>query len=164
LRTWPDLTTAPGNETVRVISAKVEAEAGHDPEYWSVDTPLVLTFRIFNCRPDLPLYFNFHLYNQEGTCVFNTASPRAEHPYGEVEATCRIPANLLNDAKYTVRFMTHYRGTFGVIVDDAVVFEIHDAGRQGNDYYDYDKWTGVIRPRLEWTVREVGQSVVQGGQ
>lgn len=158
-RRWADLQSAPGNETVRVLAARVEPEAGHDPSFWSVETPLVVTFRIFNYRPDLPLYFNFHLYNKEGTCVFNTASRREPHPFGEVEARCRIPANFLNDDTYSVKFMTHYRGTFGVIVDDALVFEIGDVGREGSDYYDYGKWTGVTRPKLDWTTRDLGQPV-----
>ncbi len=153
---WEALETAPGNETVRVLSARVEAQPGYASSFWSVDTPLLLTFRIFNHRPDLPLYFNFHLYNKEGVCVFNTASKRDRHPHGVVEAACRIPGNFLNDDTYSVRFMTHYRGTFGVVVDDAVVFEIGDSGREGSDYYDYGKWTGVTRPKLDWTVTELG--------
>ena len=148
---WTDLASAPGNETVRVVYAGIQAEAGHDPNYWTVETALKLTFRIFNYRADLPMYFNFHLYNQQGVCVFNTASGRHTHGYGEVEGICMIPANLLNDDRYTVTLMAHYRGTFGVIVDDALVFEINDVGREGLDYYG--KWSGVVRPKLEWQIR-----------
>jgi lipopolysaccharide transport system ATP-binding protein len=154
-RHWEDLASAPGNETVRVVSARVQAEAGHDAQYWTVETPLELTFRIFNFRQDLPLYLNFHVYNQQGVCVFNTASTRAVQPRGIVEGRCRIPGNLLNDDTYSVKFMAHYRGTFGVIVDDALVFEINDIGRDGIDYYG--KWSGVTRPRLDWQVRWVAE-------
>lgn len=153
---WDDLAKAPGNDTVRAMYASVESEGGEDPDFWTVATPLLLTFRIFNYRPDLPLYFNFIVYNHEGVCVFNTASMRAQQPYGVVEARCRIPGNFLNDATYTVRFMTHYRGTFGVVVEDALVFEINDTGREGSDYYDYGKWSGITRPKLDWTVQAVG--------
>ena len=52
--------------------------------------------------------------------------------------------------------MAHFRGTFGAIVDDALVFEINDAGREGQAYYDYGKWAGVIRPKLEWSIRPLG--------
>ncbi|HSQ74485.1 MAG TPA: ABC transporter ATP-binding protein, partial [Bacteroidota bacterium] len=123
--------------------------------YWTVETPLRVTFRIFNYRPDLPLYLNFHLYNQDGVCVFNTASDRRAHGFGEVEGTCLIPPNLLNDSTYTVTFMAHYRGTPGAAVEDALVFEIHDVGRQGIDYYG--KWIGATRPQLDWRVRQIGQ-------
>lgn len=156
---WEDLATAPGNETVRVLSARIEAAPGSQSAFWSVETPLVLRFRVFNYRPELPLYFNFHLYNKEGICVFNTASKRQQHPYGVIEASCLIPADFLNDDTYSVKFMVHYRGTFGVILDDAVVFEVGDVGREGSDYYDYGKWTGVTRPKLEWSTRDLGTEV-----
>jgi lipopolysaccharide transport system ATP-binding protein len=151
---WTDLISAPGNETVRVVYAGIQAETGHDPHYWTVETPLTLTFRIFNHRPDLPLYLNFHVYNQQGVCVFNTVSERGLQPRGIVEGVCRIPGNLLNDDTYSVKFMAHFRGTFGVIVDDALVFEINDIGREGIDYYG--KWSGVTRPKLEWKIRSLG--------
>ncbi len=156
---WSDLGTAPGNETVRLAYARAEAADGEDPSYWTVDTPLALTFRIFNYRPDLPLYFNFQLYNQEGVCVFNTASKRDKHAYGLVEGQCLIPGHLLNDNTYSVTFMAHFRGTFGVVVQDALVFEIHDIGRDGIDYYG--KWSGITRPKLDWSVREIGPGVAR---
>lgn len=156
---WEDLATAPGNETVRVLYAAIQAEPGHDPSYWTVETPLQLTFRIFNFRPDLPLYLNFHVYNQQGVCVFNTASMRGTQPRGIVEGVCRIPGNLLNDDIYNVKFMAHFRGTYGVVVDEALVFEIHDIGREGIDYYG--KWSGVTRPKLEWEVRSLGQEAAE---
>jgi lipopolysaccharide transport system ATP-binding protein len=155
-RRWDDLSAAPGNETVRVLYARVEALPGHDPSYWTVATPLKMTFRFHNYRPDLPLYLNFQLYNRDGICIFNTASARARYPAGIVEGTCLVPGNFLNDSTYSVTFQVHYRGTFGVIVEDAVVFEINDAGReaQGSDYYG--KWTGATRPKLEWQVQPLG--------
>ena len=149
---WDDLAGAPGNETVRVVYAGIQAEDGYDPNYWTVETPLRATFRVFNQRPDLPMYVNFHLYNQQGICVFDSASARGEQPHGIVEASCRIPGNLLNDDTFSIRFMAHYRGTFGVIVDDALVFEINDAGREGTENYDYGKWAGIVRPRLDWRI------------
>jgi lipopolysaccharide transport system ATP-binding protein len=156
-RQWIDLASAPGNETVRVVYAGIQPDDGHDPNYWTVETPLRLTFRIFNQRADLPLYLNFQLYNQDGVCVFNTASERRAHARGEVEGTCWLPSNLLNDGTYTVTFMAHYQGTPGASVEDALVFEINDVGRQGIDYYG--KWIGVTRPSLEWVVREAAGSI-----
>ncbi len=55
-RRWDDMSTAPGNETVRMLAAEVRAAPGHDPNYWTVETPLELAFRIRNQRPDVPLY------------------------------------------------------------------------------------------------------------
>lgn len=156
-RKWDDLKTAPGNETVRMVSASVAPASGYDPNLWTVETPLVLTFRIFNYRPDLPLYFNFHLYNREGICVFNTASKRALFGLGILEGNCKIPGNFLNDNTYVVTFMAHYRGTYGVSVEDVLVFEINDTGREGSDYHEYSKWIGITRPMLDWSIRHAGE-------
>jgi lipopolysaccharide transport system ATP-binding protein len=152
---WDDPKTAPGNETVRVVYAAVEAEPGHNADYWTVETPLKLTFRFINYRPDLPLYLNFQVYNQDGVCIFNTASPREQYPSGTVEGTCNVPGDFLNNSSYTVTFQVHYRGTFGVIVEDALVFEINDVGREGQTYHDYGKWSGATRPKLDWKVRAI---------
>jgi hypothetical protein len=72
-----------------------------------------------------------------------------------VEAVCRIPGRLLNDNTYTVTFMANYRGTTGIMMEDALVFDIHDVGREGLD--DYGKWIGATRPKLDWTVRAIGE-------
>ncbi|HSR30727.1 MAG TPA: polysaccharide ABC transporter ATP-binding protein, partial [Anaerolineae bacterium] len=85
---WDATSTAPGNETVRVLLAEVRAAPGHEPDYWTVETPLVLRFLILNLRPDVPLYFNFQLYNKEGVYIFNTASRMQRHPRGIVEGLC----------------------------------------------------------------------------
>lgn len=151
---WDDPSTAPGNETVRLVYAKVESAPGHDPEHWTVETPLLLTFKILNFRPDLPLYMNFQVYSQEGICVFNTASGRAQYPRGTIEGKCNIPGNLLNDNSYTVTFMAHYMGTYGVAAPDVLVFELNDVGRRDTNYYG--KWIGVTRPKLDWRVVHVG--------
>jgi len=149
---WDDRGTAPGNETARVVYARVEAPPGHDAAYWTVATPLKMTFRFWNYRENLPLYLSFQLHNQDGVCIFDTHSDWIRQPEGIVEGTCMVPADFLNNSTYSVTFMVHYRGEAGVIVEDALVFEIHDVGREEQGAHDYGKWTGATRPRLEWRV------------
>lgn len=148
--TWTDLRTAPGNETVRMLHASVRSEPGHDPDYWTVETPLALTFRIFHQRPELPMYFNFQVYGKEGTCIFNTASRMERYPPGIVEGRCVIPGHLLNDNSYTITFSANYAGTPGVAVEDVLAFDVHDVGRDSIDFYG--KWIGATRPKLDWMV------------
>ncbi len=150
---WNDPRVAPGNETVRLLYARVSSAAGYDAGFWTEQTPLIMTFRILNSRPDLPLYFNFQVYNQEGVCLFNTASPRQTYPEGIVEGTCTVPGNFLNDSAYSVTFMVHYMGTPGVGVPDVLSFEIGDSGQRDTAYYG--KWIGVTRPKLDWNVRYI---------
>ena len=155
-RVWDDLKTAPGNENIRMVSANISAAPGYESIHLTVETPLVLTFKIFNFRPDLPIHFNFQLYNQQKVCIFNTASNRQKLPYGIVEGRCHIPANLLNDDVYSVTFMAHFMVTPGVGVEDALGFEIHDAGRDGINWYG--EWIGAVRPKLDWELQGLGEN------
>jgi lipopolysaccharide transport system ATP-binding protein len=151
---WVDVETAPGNETVRMVSAQVRSMPGHDPEYWTVETPLELVFRVFNHRADLPMFFNFHLYNKDSMLVFSGSSPMEVRSLGEIEGQCLIPANLLNDSSYTVTFSANYRGTPGVAVEDVLAFDVNATGRE-DAAYDWSR-RGATRPNLQWRVRQLG--------
>jgi lipopolysaccharide transport system ATP-binding protein len=155
-RRWDVPEEAPGNETVRMVSAEVRAAAGHDPDYWTVRTPLEISFRVLNRRPDVPMYLNFQLYTKEGICVFNSASLMERHARGVVEGRCRIPGNLLNDNSYTVTFSANYAGMPGVAVEDVLAFEIDDIPQESIDYRG--KWIGVTRPQLDWAVNEIHET------
>jgi lipopolysaccharide transport system ATP-binding protein len=150
IRRWDNLNTAPGNETVRMMDAEVRAAPGHDPEFWTVETPLDVVFRIWSYRPDLPMFFNFQVYNKEGVLVFNAASSRDRWPVGALEGKCRIPGHLLNTSSYTITFSANYASTSGVAVEDVLAFELSDTGSDGGEY----AWSssGVTRPQLEWQV------------
>lgn len=43
---WKDPRLAPGNETVRLLYARVSSAAGYDAGFWTEQTPLIMTFRI----------------------------------------------------------------------------------------------------------------------
>jgi lipopolysaccharide transport system ATP-binding protein len=152
-QTWNDLKAAPGNETVRLIHAGIQAGAGHDPEYWTVETPLELTFRVFNYRPDLPMYVDIQAYTEAGIMVFRSASEKRPHAYGTVEGKCVIPPKLLNATSYSIRFSANYAGTSGVAAEGVLAFEINDVPR---DIDPADRWLGVMRPELHWSVRDLG--------
>jgi lipopolysaccharide transport system ATP-binding protein len=150
---WDDLQTAPGNKNVRVVYAGITTTPGQDSHYLTLETPVDLVFRIVNSRPDKLLHFNVLLYNQENICIFNTGSRPQAFPKGIVQGICHIPAHLLNDSTYTVRLLIHFQGADGVDVNSILTFEVNETGRE--DWGWYGKWTGVIRPRLEWSLQSV---------
>jgi lipopolysaccharide transport system ATP-binding protein len=147
---WDDPQTAPGNENVRVIYAGIATEPGHDRHYLTIETPIELVFKVLNFRPDKLLHFSVHLHNQENICVFVAPSKPQALPEGVVQGICHIPAYLLNDNTYTTRLMVHFQGVYGVDVQNILIFEVHDAGRE--DWGWYGKWPGVVRPNLAWNV------------
>lgn len=152
-QTWKDLKAAPGNENVRLVHASVEASEGHDPSYWTVKTPLVLTFRVFNYRPDVPMTQELKAYSKDGVCIFQSASGWQRHEYGLVEGRVTIPADLLNDGSYAVTFSTHFAGVPGVAAEGVLSFEINDVPR---DVFPAARWPGLVRPQLEWKTQYLG--------
>ena len=151
-RHWNDPNTAPGNESVRLLYAGIETNAKTKTGKIAIDTPLILKFRIFNYSADAQFHFNFLLYNKEGNCVFNTASSRGRHSIGIVEAVCEIPANLLNNNIYSLDFYVHYIGGSSLDQKELLIFEVHDVSREDLNWYG--EWIGVVRPKLEWNIRE----------
>jgi lipopolysaccharide transport system ATP-binding protein len=152
-RRWDNPNEAPGNQFVRLLYAGVENLSDGTQFSLRVDTPLLLRFKIFNLAESRLMHFNYQLYTADNVCVFNTASIPQVFPNGIVEATCEIPANLLNDNTYSVSLMVHIRGADGLHVPDALVFEIEDVGR--NAWGWYGEWSGAIRPDLKWNVRSI---------
>ena len=155
---WPDPATAPGNEKVRVRSARVvplDPDAGNRI---TVETPLRVEFEFWNHLPGALLNFTIHVFTIEGTYVFAQGSEAEPRPAGLIRVAAKIPANFLNDGIYTL--------TIQVVQDqsatayqhaDILVFEVHDAARTGGWF---GKWPGVIRPKLEWASQHIAEKGV----
>jgi len=65
-----------------------------------------------------------------------------------VKAVCHVPGNLLNDAMYRARVFIVRDAREHLLVRDSVMFEAHDVERE---VAYFGKWTGVVRPSLNWT-------------
>jgi lipopolysaccharide transport system ATP-binding protein len=153
-RTW-EFDEAPGDDRVRLRSARVRPESGTPEEALDVQTPFVLEFEYWNLRPDTRLNVSLHVYNEHGIMVFN-AVPTQERawqgrpfPKGLFRDTCHIPGELLNDGVYTVELLLVEDATTILLeAQDVLVFEVRDVveGRAGS----FDRWAGVVRPTLQW--------------
>lgn len=72
---------------------------------------------------------------------------------GLCRGVCKIPANLLNDNKYSVEIYV-VKDTSAVLFRqaDMVSFEVLDGERHGNWY---GKWIGAVRPNLDFSLDKV---------
>jgi lipopolysaccharide transport system ATP-binding protein len=152
---WPDRDTAPGNESVRVRSARVVGLDRAPVETIDTRTPFALEFAYWNLKAGARLNLSVSLYNQEGNCVFTTTTVNEPHwhgkefPAGLYRSICQVPGGLLNDGSY--RAMLLVVQDLGRILyhhEDIVVFEVQDSTEGRGKWYG--KWTGVVRPELEW--------------
>jgi lipopolysaccharide transport system ATP-binding protein len=160
-RAWPDPAMAPGNEKVKIRSARVRSLSGDAHEKLTVHSPFAIDFEFWNFQPDAVLNFTMHLYNVEGAYVFATASKAQPRARGLVAETVTIPANLLNDGVYTVSVQVVQDTSRTIYLHSEVLaFEVLDAVREGAWF---GKWPGVVRPRLEWNSTQVSDDLPLNG-
>ena len=157
---WPDPDIAPGNDGVRMRSARVVGLNGAPMETIDTRTPLALEFEYWNLKAEARLNLSISLYNQEGICMFTTTTVNEdlwhgkEFPSGLYRSVCRIPGGLLNDGSCRVRLLIVQDLAHILYVhEDIVVFDVQDSGEGRGQWYG--KWVGVVRPELKWTTERI---------
>ena len=144
---WPDDTTAPGNERVRLRSVRVIPETDGS-ELITVHTPLKIEFTYWNYVPEAILNVSMIVYNIEEICVFNSGPGHAPRPAGLIRQTVTIPQDFLNAGSYYINVMIVKDASVGILLQtNAVCFEIVEGEVMGNWY---GKTPGAVRPKLPW--------------
>ncbi len=149
-KVWEDPSTAPGNELIKLHSAKLRSLAQQNSGELSFESPIELQFEFWNYQADANLSFTIHLLTVGGVHVFVAASELKPRPRGLVRETIKIPAHFLNDGMYTITVQSGQDAVTEIYHHpDVLVFEVVDCVR--------DKWPGVIRPRLEWVSEDISE-------
>lgn len=161
-RVWTDLAGAPGNEWVRLRSARVYPRGGAPSDPITVRTPFVLEFEYENLKADTSLNLSLHLYSAGGVLVLN-AVPVHEgtwygqsYPAGRFRDRCYVPGDLLNDGTYRVELLV-VRDRSMVLHQDSEIleFEVLDVADSSGVFEG--EWSGVVRPRLEWQTEHLDE-------
>ncbi|MDH7480528.1 MAG: ABC transporter ATP-binding protein [Armatimonadota bacterium] len=151
---WDDISTAPGNDKVRICRACVRAENGGGQI--TVHTPFRLEFDYWNLEPDARIHLCLHIYNAQGVLVINPAPVNEPvwhgrpFPVGLFRTICCIPGDLMNDNTYRVNLMVVKDG--GKVIythEDILAFDIFDDPETRGEWRG--KVEGVVRPKLDWT-------------
>lgn len=141
---------------VRLLAVRLRSTPPVDPQRLTVEDPFSIEVDYRSNLPDALLQVSLVLDNLEGICVFNARSQPKRFPSGLIRQCCQIPANLLNDGSYTLRVVLIQDTNVGLIDrPNLLQFEVHDVERQGTWY---GKWSGVVRPQLEWANRVVSSA------
>jgi lipopolysaccharide transport system ATP-binding protein len=151
---WENPYTAPGNEKVRIHSARVKLLDQSENNQISIETPLEIEFQVWNNIPDAVINFNMHLLTIEGAYVLATASEAKPRHQGLVKVAVRLPANFLNSGTYRLNLQvvdTALSSTL-YVHPDILVFEVLDVARDG---HWFGKWPGVVRPKFEWCTEDI---------
>lgn len=161
-REWPETSTAPGNEVVRLRAVRVRTEDGQTTEAVDIRRPVCLEVEYDVMEGGHLLIPNFGIYNEEGACVFLTHDTdptwrRVERPIGRYVNTALIPGNFLSEGSFvvgvaisqhvpSVKIHVHY--------GDAIAFQVIDNLQGDSARGDFGgPIPGAIRPLLDWSTR-----------
>jgi lipopolysaccharide transport system ATP-binding protein len=154
-RVWPTPADAPGNERVRIRSARVRPQGGDPSDPIYVTTPFEVEFEYWNLREGARLNLSLHFYNEQGIMVFN-ALPMEEPvwqgrplPRGLFRDVCHVPGHLLNNGVHRIELMVVEDAAHVIHrMQDVLMFEVRELGDTREGWYG--EWEGAVRPRFEW--------------
>ena len=155
-REWPEPQNAPGNEKVRLRSARVRPVEQGTTDEISVRTPFVIEFEYWNLKPEARLNLSLVVYTEDGTMAFNTGPAREPiwngkpFPVGLFRSVVHVPADLLNDGVHRLLLLVVENGATVVYRhEDLLTFEVRDDVSIRRGWYG--DWPGAMRPMLQWT-------------
>ncbi len=150
-KVWNDPSTAPGNELIKLHSAKLRSLAQQNSEVLSVESPIEIQFEFWNYQEGANLHFIIHLLTVGGVHVFSAVSERKDRQRGLVRETIEIPANFLNHGMYTISVQAVQDIVTALYPHpDVLIFEMQDSTEWRRT------WPGVVRPRLQWVSEDIG--------
>jgi lipopolysaccharide transport system ATP-binding protein len=157
---WLDPDSAPGNEKVRLRSARVRPLEGDPADPITVHTPFMMEFEYWNLKPQSRLNLSLLVYTEDGVLTFNTG-PVTEpvwngkpFPAGLFRSVCYLPGDLLNDGLHRVTLLVvENQAHILYSHEDLLTFEVHEDAAMREGWYG--DWPGAMRPLLRWTTELV---------
>jgi lipopolysaccharide transport system ATP-binding protein len=147
-------------DKVRLHAARIALDECRPGGLLDVETPFRIECEFEKRTAGGQTNLSLLLYNLQGVCIFNTISPLSELEPGQYRSVVHIPGRLLNNGLYRVRLLIVHDLAPQVVIDEALVFEVHDTSRT---IPWYGEWMGAVRPELPWTVERLSD-VVRGQQ
>ena len=157
---WPDQTSAPGGDIVRLRSVSIRDENSNIAD--SVDIRRACFVEIeFDClEGGHALLPSLSLWNEEGTVIFNAVDldPEwrgRERPVGRYIARASIPGNLLAEGTMSVNTAVWEwspRQRLEFVHKNSVTFHVVDNLEGDSARGDYmGNLRGAVRPMLDWS-------------
>jgi lipopolysaccharide transport system ATP-binding protein len=165
-REWTDLSTAPGNDIVRLRAVRVCTEQREVSASMDIRRPVAIEMEYEVLTPGHALMPHLHFYNEEGVYAFVAGDLDPEwrgrpRPTGRYVSTAWLPGNLLSEGTL---FVGAAISTMSSLIAhfyerDAVAFQVVDSLDGNSARGDYaGPLPGVVRPMLQWTTRVVSES------
>jgi len=170
-RVWQDLQTAPGNNVVRLLAIRATAVDGEIRAHYDVHDSLAIEvdYHVMSDRALVCCVLEF--VDLMGSALIRSFDDLARdrweqmlaHAPGRYRATCRVPADLLNEGDVSINvrlFSPPHQPSDRPHVQELSVLRIAIGDRmdpQGvRGYYPYSWGPVAVRPALEWTRVSIG--------
>jgi len=146
-------TTAPGNEFFRMKKVELVPDYISDFDIIDIRTPLTVNFEFwYNMEEEDGLIVGVHLFDFNGDCIFDIASPNQKFKKGLVSGQCKIPGNFLNDGAYYISIVFVKNITQRMYYfESCLSFDVEDYRPENAGWYG--KWLGYVRPDFPVVLR-----------
>ena len=153
------LDKAPGNERVKLRSARVKDSSGSVSNSVDIRHPFTIEIETEIFQPT-QLRVAAQLVTVEGEMAFTSVDSVDERwgdsvrPPGRYLSRCHIPGDFLNEGRYFVRASASVPFVeIFFIEESAVAFDVEQTGGVSGRYPE--RWPGVVCPRLDWSVTRI---------
>jgi lipopolysaccharide transport system ATP-binding protein len=158
-REWKDIENAPGNEIARLCAVRVCTATGETADALDIRQPVGIEMEFEVLNSGYVLVPNYHLFNEEGLCVFIASEQdpewrRRPRSAGHYVSTAWIPGNFLAEGSLIVSAALSTLNPTEVhfFERDAVAFQVVDSLDGDSARGDFaGAIPGVVRPMLNWT-------------
>lgn len=156
---WADRTKAPGNEKIRLHAVRAVSNQEVTSNI-DIDKEIDIEIEFWNLQEGANITTSIHLMDQMGNCVLATANMHSAnlihdewfgkpHPIGRYKTVCKIPANFLNEGRYSINAIVLTDLVNAEVAErDVFSFNVHETGAMRKEYMG--AWIGSIRPKLAW--------------
>lgn len=149
---FDDPKEAIGNESIRIMSASVEAVNTEDPNgLIDVTTPIDIHLELINSSGSEVLSVGFDIKTMKGDVVFGTGG-KFSCPFNtSSRLVCHIPAPFLNDELYSVHVYIHTESMAALYnAAEFLSFEVKDTARESGYL---GKINGFVRTNFPWEAK-----------
>lgn len=163
---WPDIEAAPGNNLVRLHAVRILQDDSKSPTGdVDISKEIVIQIEYRAIQKGVPFYTAIWLRDKVGVDVLSSGNATYVsltkdpwygqlHPRGLFKSVCRIPANFLNEGRYSITAIVGKLPNDTLILEkDVISFDVCDTGEMRKEYYG--GWLGVVRPKLAWKTEKV---------
>lgn len=166
---WPELSSAPGNDIVRLHRIRIRTQSDAPSEPLTMQTPFLIDVEYWNLQPNTELHITLALYTDQDIIAFATGSASDSlwkdrgMPAGLFRSTCHVTGDLLNAGRH--RFSVYVVKDKSLVIYEhrsAVSFDIVDLRERQGSWFGREP--GVVNPYLRWTTDQMDSFSVNGNE